>query len=151
MHFYRESEADIKKINETQWSILCNWWGGWMFGQEGEIGELPFWQVTSGIMLFSSHDAARRLFEMVMKIRGLTRCYELDLFGDQPVLNYVATQMEIVDVDLLYRRSINGSDIQTLLLSKDRMLKHISLGVGESKRKLDIMLELFNNIHTAKE
>ncbi|NHN88041.1 hypothetical protein [Acetobacter conturbans] len=145
-HLYREAAGEADLIKVTQWDVIANWWGAWMIGREGEIGDLSFWRATSGIMLFSDLPATHRMFETVCRVGKLTRRHEIDWFGDQPVLNYVATQTEMVDIELLKDKSLNSAYVDHFMSNRARFLMHISMGVGEGKKKFPIMKELFDTL-----
>lgn len=143
---YREANEPLKKINETEWVIGNNWHGAWMFGRNGEIGELDFWKATSGIMMFTDHQETRKIFEMICFVGRITRREEIDWFGDQPVMNYVLTQNENINISVLEGKSLNSGAVEQFLSNPDRILMHISLGVGYGSEKLPIMTSLFEEL-----
>jgi hypothetical protein len=116
-----------------------NWHGAWLFAKDSEIGEKPAWRATSGIFSFNDIPRTKDLFDLVLKTRQLTRQGEVKHFGDQPLLNYAATLMNLVDINLFDGKSINGSSMEALMEEDSRILKHVSLGVGEGDRKELIM------------
>jgi len=135
-----------KKIDESEWDIGTNWFGGWMFARNSEIGTLPFWKATSGIMIFSDHGETKKIFDMICSVGRLTRQHEIDRFGDQPVMNYVTTQNENVNISVLDNKSLNSGNVEHFLSNPERILMHVSLGVGYGNKKLPIMESLFEKI-----
>jgi len=143
---YREVNYTVKTINESEWDIGSNWFGGWMFARNSEMGSLPFWRATSGIMIFSDHHETKQIFDMICSVGRLTRRCEIDQFGDQPVMNYVVTQNENINISVLDGKSLNSGDVGHFLSNPERILMHISLGVGYGDKKLPIMEDLFEKI-----
>lgn len=143
---YREANCSVKKIDESEWDIGTNWFGGWMFARNSEIGTLPFWKATSGIMIFSDHGETKKIFDMICSVGRLTRQHEIDRFGDQPVMNYVTTQNENVNISVLDNKSLNSGNVEHFLSNPERILMHVSLGVGYGNKKLPIMESLFEKI-----
>jgi len=119
-----------------------------MLGFGSELGAQPFLRATSGIMMFNDHDATQRIFTNILKVAVLTRHYETDRFGDQPIMNYAAIQSESVDIEMLRGKSLNGSLPVLMMEDTQAILKHVSLGVGMGHEKLDIMNELFDLVLT---
>ncbi|GAN53310.1 glycosyltransferase family protein [Tanticharoenia sakaeratensis] len=148
LHLYREDRADICSFNDTESETALNWHGGWMLGFGSELGAQPFLRATSGIMMFNDHDATQRIFTNILKVAALTRRYETDRFGDQPIMNYAAIQSESVDIEMLRGKSLNGSHPVLMMEDTHAILKHVSLGVGMGHEKLDIMNELFDLVLT---
>ncbi|KXV22408.1 hypothetical protein AD935_04085 [Gluconobacter japonicus] len=143
---YREVNYAVQKINESKWDAGSNWFGGWMFARNSEMGNLPFWRATSGIMMFSDHYETKKIFNMICSVGRLTRRREIDNFGDQPVMNYVVTQNENINISVLDKKSLNSGDVGHFLSNPERILMHISLGVGYGDKKLPIMEALFEKI-----
>lgn len=146
LHMYREAHEPLDDIKDTRWDIDANWWGSWMIGRSDSLADLPFWRATSGIMIFNDLHLIQSLFENVCMMARLTRRHEIDWFGDQPILNYLATQMEIIDISLLNGKSVNSAHADHFMARRKRFLMHVSIGVGKGYKKLPIMQELLRRL-----
>lgn len=146
VNLYRERNKEIINIDQQPHHPPENWWGMWMFGQDGEIGKTPFYCATSGIILFNNEKRVSDLFSLIENTSKITRKNMIKHFGDQPFLNYCASQSGMLDIRYLTGKSINGSSMNILMNDPKRFLKHVSLGVGKSESKQVIMREIYNKL-----
>jgi hypothetical protein len=117
---------------------FADWFGGFLFGHDPRLANVPFAMGNSGTIGFATVACSRPAFDAVRALRRSVRTDMLEIYGDQPLFNYVLHALDCGDfttLDPFIELARDASECSTAR----RGLMHFHAGVGNVAVKLESM------------